>query len=148
MMNGQGDGNRPPRVPRPNAARKTPAASASQTLLQNAHRKRKRAGHLPPGVKAEQSFGGAQEGAGDVDWNQQSSSADANPEVIYSATYTCSLCGVQMTRYDSFQRHKKTMHRDVVYRCSVCGKVFNRKDSLTKHRRTHSQQELDEYAAE
>jgi len=56
-------------------------------------------------------------------------------EVAHVTIYTCQRCGKQMSRLDSFRRHKKS-HLGIVYRCDGCGKVVSRSDYLTAHRRT------------
>jgi len=72
----------------------------------------------------------------EVDWSQTSvANAQTIPEVTHLTLYTCTLCGAQMGRLDSFNRHKRTHMAREQPRCDVCGKAFSRVDNMQAHRR-------------
>jgi DNA-directed RNA polymerase subunit RPC12/RpoP len=148
-----------PRARRGNAGARQAARKlgslTSRSLVNKACRRKKFVGDQQP--KVEQFY---DDSAG---WHQDESSSfgESVPsgrsrggggsveaaEVQYTAIYTCAVCGAQMSRLDSFKRHKK-LHLDIVYRCDECGKVFNRRDTLTKHRRSCVNAQCDEPFAE
>lgn len=70
------------------------------------------------------------------DWQQMSSATnDVMPEVTHMTLYTCTLCGAQMGRLDSFKRHKRSHFNSGQARCDICGKAFSRPDNMMAHRR-------------
>lgn len=63
------------------------------------------------------------------------SSDITNGDIPFSMMYTCTLCGAQMGRLDSFKRHKRSHQVTVFAPCDICGKLFSRRDNMLSHRR-------------
>lgn len=58
-----------------------------------------------------------------------------NGDIPFAMMYTCTLCGAQMGRLDSFKRHKRSHQVTVFAPCDICGKLFSRRDNMLSHRR-------------
>jgi len=83
------------------------------------------------GAKMSQ-YGGRQHKPAAIGNMQSLNGEDAVSQITL---YTCGICGAQMSRHDSFLRHKRSHVVQQSFGCEGCGKMIKRYDNLLYHQR-------------